>query len=218
MDIKIDNRTVVVFDLDDTLYNEMDFLKSAYTSIAKRLDPGGWKALLIKMFSLYRSNLDVFNWLTEQYAINKEDLVTLYRSHIPEIKPFEGVMELCMKIREKGGRLGILTDGRALTQRNKIHVLGLTDIMDYIGISEEIGAEKPNPVNFRHVEAHFKLDMYYYFGDNLKKDFISPNSMGWKTIGIIDNGLNIHYDQYLYWNETHIPGDFINSYNELRIC
>jgi len=217
MDIRVDKRTAVVFDLDDTLYNEIDFLKSAYNTIAQDLDPREWKGLLAKMLSRYRNGVDVFAWLTEHYSVSKDELLIIYRSHLPNIMPFDGVMDAMLKIRDKGGSLGILTDGRSLTQRNKIDALGLTKIMDYIGISEELGTEKPSPENFRHVETHFKLDKYYYIGDNLKKDFVAPKAMGWKTIGIIDNGLNIHYDQYLYWNETHIPGEFISSFKELQI-
>lgn len=217
MDIRVDNSTAIIFDLDDTLYNEIEFLKSAYLAIAQNLEPINWKALLAKMISRYRNRMDVFGWLTEQFPVSKEELLFSYRTHVPVIRPFDGVMEACGRIREKGGRMGILTDGRSVTQRNKIMALGLSEVMDYVGISEELGSEKPNPDNFRHMEAHFKLDKYYYLGDNLKKDFIVPNALGWTTIGIIDNGLNIHYDQYLYWKETHLPGEFISSFKELRI-
>jgi putative hydrolase of the HAD superfamily len=32
--------------------------------------------------------------------------------------------------------------------------------------------------------------------DNVSKDFIAPNIMGWQTICLIDNGKNIHKQQF----------------------
>ena len=37
MQIKIDSTTFFVFDLDDTLFQEMDFLKSAYSHISSKI-------------------------------------------------------------------------------------------------------------------------------------------------------------------------------------
>ena len=91
MDLKIDKHTVIVFDLDDTLYNELDYLKSAYQSIAKTLEPNGWKTLYSTMFSLYRSNINVFEFLVKNYKIEINTLIDLYRNHDPEIKLFDGV-------------------------------------------------------------------------------------------------------------------------------
>ena len=33
---------------------------------------------------------------------------------------------------------------------------------------------------------------FYYIGDNVVKDFIAPNQLGWTTICLLDNGQNIH--------------------------
>lgn len=64
MDLKVDSQMVVVFDLDDTLYNEMDYLRSVYMSIAKNLDLDNWQSLFSKMFSLFRSKKDVFEFVS----------------------------------------------------------------------------------------------------------------------------------------------------------
>ena len=54
MDIRIDNSTAIVFDLDDTLYNEIEYLKSAYAHIASHLDQKNWKPLFRKNFKLQK--------------------------------------------------------------------------------------------------------------------------------------------------------------------
>ena len=194
MDIKVDKNTVVVFDLDDTIYNEIEYLKSAYKYIAKQLDANNWKRLYIQMFSDYRSGKNVFELVSIEYKTKTADLLKIYRNHVPDISPFPGVTELFEKIKIKGGKIAIVTDGRSITQRNKIKSLGLQNLIDFIVISEEIKSEKPNLKNFTAVENEFMLSSYYYIGDNIIKDFYAPKKLGWECILLVDNGLNIHFD------------------------
>lgn len=218
MDIKIDKNTVIVFDLDDTLYNEIDYLRSAYIEISKELEPSNWKQLFTQLFSLYRNNKDVFEFICSTYDIDKTELIQRYRNHIPNIKPFDGVLDTLQKIKDHKGKLAIITDGRAVTQRNKLKKLGLLPYLDFIVISEEIGSEKPNEINYKTVEDYFKLKTYYYIADNFKKDFITPNKIGWKTIALIDNGLNIHSYAHTHASEEYLPELYIYSYSQINIC
>lgn len=217
MDIKVDSQTAVVFDLDDTLYNEIEFLRSAYTELSKKLTPDSWQGLFASLFSLYRNNENVFDYVSETYRIPKTELINAYRNHLPNIEPFNGVIKSIKNIKEKGGKVGILTDGRSVTQRNKIKALGLIDYIDYIVISEEIGSEKPNEKNYRLIEKELDCTVNYYIGDNIKKDFVTPNRLGWKTIGLIDNGLNIHSNAHSYQDEAHLPHCFVSSITEITI-
>lgn len=216
MDIKIDKNTVIVFDLDDTLYNEIDYLKSAYLDLAKELEPQQWEHLYTRLFSLYRNKLDVFEFICDSYSISKEELLHRYRNHKPNIKPFDGVLETFKNIKDKEGKLAIVTDGRSSTQRNKLTQLGLIPFLDYIVISEEIGSEKPNKANFKAVEDHFKLDTYYYIADNFKKDFITPKKRSWCTIALIDRGLNIHSNAHIHVSTAHLPEKYISAITQLN--
>jgi len=217
MDIKVNNNTVIVFDLDDTLYNELDYLKSAYKSIAVFLEPEDWPSLYSKMVSLYRSNNNVFEFLAQTFNTDIAPLIDLYRNHSPEIQLFDGVLEVIENIKSKNGKIGIITDGRGKTQRAKLKSLGLLNCIDKIIISEEIGSEKPSSTNFRAIEANLKGTEYYYIADNLKKDFIAPNILGWKSIGLIDNGKNIHFESHKYMDIEHQPQEFILAFNEINI-
>jgi putative hydrolase of the HAD superfamily len=93
-------------------------------------------------------------------------------------------------------RLGILTDGRSTTQRNKIKALGLDLWISEVVISEEFGSHKPDPRNYQYFEKVFPGGEYIYVGDNLCKDFVAPNSMGWKTVVLLDRGKNIHKQRF----------------------
>lgn len=217
MDIPIDSQTAIVFDLDDTLYNEIEFLKSAYKELSKKLAPDSWQPLFSNLFSRYRNKENVFEYVTEAYGVSKEELLDLYRNHLPKITPFDGVIDLMNDIKDHEGKVGIITDGRSITQRNKIKALGIIDSIDFIVISEEIGTEKPNEKNYGLIEEALDCPVNYYIADNIKKDFVTPKRMGWKTICLIDNGLNIHSNAYAYQDEMYLPHDFISSIAELTI-
>ncbi len=217
MDIKVDKHTAIVFDLDDTLYNEVNFLRSAYTEISKKLEPTSWQTLFADLFSRYRNKTDVFEYIVNKYGVSKEQLLQQYRNHNPQLKPFDGVIELLETIKKKEGKIGLLTDGRSITQRNKLEALGITSYFDHCVISEEIGTEKPNKANYLVLEAALNCTTNYYIGDNLKKDFISPIDMGWQTICLVDNGLNIHSNAYKYQEGRFQPHDYISNIKEINI-
>jgi len=217
MDIKVSHNTVIVFDLDDTLYNEIDYLKSAYKSIAIFLEPNHWKPLYSKMFALYRCKMNVFEFLANTYGVEKDNLLDMYRNHNPDIQLFDGVLELFEAIKSKNGKIGLLTDGRSKTQRAKIKSLGIENYIDKIIISEEIGSEKPNVANFKAIENVLPAIEYYYFADNLIKDFITAKTLNWKTIALVDNGKNIHFESQKNITAEHEPHYYILSFKDVHV-
>lgn len=217
MDIRVDSNTAIVFDLDDTLYNELDYLKSAYRKLAEKLAPDTPDHLFVDLFSRYRNQENTFEYVSQSFGIPMTELLDFYRNHNPDITPFNGVKELLEAIKTRGGKVGIITDGRSVTQRNKIQALQIDPFIDHIVISEEIGTEKPNEQNYRRIERQLQCRTHYYIGDNLKKDFITPNKLGWNTVGLIDNGLNIHSNAYRHMNEQHMPQELIFTIEELKI-
>ena len=217
MDIKVDKNTVIVFDLDDTLYNELDFLISAFKDISKRIDKFNSEQVFSIMLSLYRNNENVFEFLNNNYSIKKHDLIEIYRNHYPTIKLNPHVRNFIDELKNKKINVALLTDGRSITQRNKISSLGLENVFDYISISEEIGFKKPSSKGFQLIENFFKKKKYYYIADNLEKDFIAPKKRGWYTICILDNGKNIHYPNVSELIVEKKPNSYVFSFNELKI-
>lgn len=182
---------VIVFDLDDTLYNEIDFLKSAFKEISLLVARDRYLKTHQKMLDLYYSGSDVFDYIVNNYPeYKKSDLIFLYRNHFPTIQTFDGVVELLNEL-SKNYYLAIITDGRSITQRNKIKALKLEAFIDECIISDELGSEKPDIKNFEVIQNKFNCEKYTYVADNVLKDFISPNNLGWRTIGIRNNGFNI---------------------------
>lgn len=205
---------IVLFDLDDTLYKEIDYLKSAFKEISESLAPFDFgKSLYKKMIDLYLSKNDVFNYLTANYKdTSKVDLIEKYRNHFPNISLEKDTITLLTKLSKKNIQQGLITDGYSITQRNKIKALGLNNWIEVsnIIISEEFGSSKPDIKNYEYFEKKYGKSRFLYIGDNTSKDFVSPNLLGWTTICILDNGENIHKQNFLL-EEKFLPKHKINN-------
>lgn len=204
----------VVFDLDDTLYAEIDFLKSAYFEIANILDTTNSKLLYQRMLALYSDGKNVFEILSDEYSsYSLELLLKLYRNHIPNINLKKNASEILYLFIAKGYKLGLLTDGRSITQRNKIKQLSIETLFNIIVISEEFGSEKPSIDNYKAFMRDNDCD-FCYVADNPQKDFISPNKLGWKTVCLLDDGSNINKQNFSLPTEL-LPNHFISDFVEL---
>lgn len=217
MDIKVDDHTVICFDLDDTLYNEIDFLRSGYKFIAGQLEHE-WQSLFDHMINLYSSGKNAFEYVSKVYDLSISEQLEIYRSHQPDISPFPGVKKIFKDIDSYSGKIAVLTDGRSITQRHKIQALGLNSWIDEIIISEESGYEKPDPYNFNMVTDRFPDHKYSYIGDNPSKDFVVPNKLGWETICVRDNGKNIHDQSFKgITDPVFYPDHFVDAIGDLII-
>lgn len=184
---------VVAFDLDDTLYSERDFLHSGWRAVARAATAYGMEPDdAWRLMSAAPDAFDALHAALPQMAV--AEMLHVYRTHIPDITLYPGVTAVLAQLRAYGCPLAIITDGRGLSQRNKLMALGLDGVVDYVSISEEIGADKTSPLPFRRLMDAFPGRQYTYVGDNPAKDFAWPNRLGWLTVMLREPlpGLNIH--------------------------
>jgi putative hydrolase of the HAD superfamily len=210
--LPFNNQWCIVFDLDDTLYKEVHFLESAYRLIAQTLEPELSQNIYAQLLQWRKDKISVLDKLAEQYqpSLSIAEMVELYRYHQPDIQLSQSTSHLLTVIKNIGAQTALITDGRSRSQRNKLAALGLSNYFDCIIISEELGSEKPNPANYEAVVQQLPAKHYVYVGDNTKKDFLAPNKMQWQTIGLLDDGLNIH-PQNLQAEPAFLPQHFIAS-------
>ena len=208
--VPLEDNCVLVFDLDDTLYSERDFLRSGFREIARSIDPNRIDEIQSFLeLSWVNGNQDPISALLDRVesGCKKADLLKIYREHVPDIRLKNETYEF-MKAAEKSQRsLGILTDGRSITQRNKLLALGISKSIDEVVISEEIGFSKPAEESYRHFHKVFPHRTFAYVGDNLAKDFVTPNRLGWVTVGMLDRGENIHAQDI-----DRFPGEYHPQY------
>ena len=184
----------IIFDLDDTLYSEKEYVRSGYRAIAntlpqvERMEEKLWRA-----FEQKKSAIDEV--LIEEGIYTEElklQCLSVYRSHQPDICFYDGAKELLCQLRADGYKLGIITDGRPNGQRAKIKALGLDELVDQIIVTDELGGveyRKPNKAAFMIMQELFDVpfETMCYVGDNIKKDFVAPDMLGMRSIWFRNN-------------------------------
>lgn len=204
---------VVVFDLDDTLYKEIGYLYSAYEEIAARLNLD-----VEAMKAAYHRGENVFQQIVDNSdgQITMNDLFGIYRHHVPHITLSSQVAAFLKAMKAAGKTLGLITDGRAIMQRNKIVSLGLDGYIasDHIVISEEFGSSKPSEANYLYFHKLHPEARFGYIADNVTKDFVAPNRLGWATACLLDDGNNIH-EQTFDAPTEYLPQHWFSQWEEL---
>ena len=220
LEINVSPKSVFCFDLDDTLYKERDYLRSGFSHIAQQFDGHQWLSLLQKMLGWYDNHCDVFASLLAEFpdsGYSKEHCLNWYRFHIPDIKLDEATKKFLFSLKAYQVKTALITDGRSITQRNKLKALGLATYFDELVISEEIGSEKPSEKNFKIIEEKFGEGDYIYFGDNYKKDFVMPNKLGWLTVAISGDKCNIHVTDHKALPREYLPRFEIESLSFIQL-
>ncbi len=217
----------VVFDIDDTLYLEQDYVKSGFAEVGHYIgNKAGinqgevfrylWKSYLNGIRSnTFNHLLDDYPVLGSQFEI--PELVEVYRAHLPEIAILPDALRLLVSLRKSGYRLGVISDGFVTSQQAKASALGLETLVDTIQLTDKWGRDfwKPHPRAYETCASELQLSHseLCYIADNTDKDFIAPNQLGWLTIKI-----NIPGQQYSSLNVASLhqkPDYSIRNFNEV---
>jgi len=175
----------VIFDLDDTLYSEKEYVKSGYRAVSTFLNVGEeafdilWNAFENKRLAID----ELLNKLGIYSDKLKEECLNVYRNHDPEIHLHDNFKEIMIELKNKGIKIGVITDGRPISQSKKIKALGIEKIIDELIVTDSLGGEKyrkPNEIAFKMMQSKFNIPFsnIIYIGDNIKKDFIAPEKLG----------------------------------------
>ena len=173
----------VIFDLDDTLYSEKEYVRSGYKAVSDYLG-GGYEENLWSYFEAGKLAIDeLLRDLGREDE--KAEVLEVYRSHKPQIHLYLGVAEMIEVLKAKGIKVGIITDGRPKGQRNKLEALELK--VDDVIITDELGGiqfRKPCDIAFRIMATRWRLNPadIVYVGDNPVKDFQAPQQLGMRYL------------------------------------
>jgi len=213
----------VVFDLDDTLYKEQDFVMEGFKAVSNYL---GGKYNLSKQSILNECHTiletqgrgHIFDSVCKKYGIvdeNISNLVEVYRRCTPRLKFYEDAEYILKKLMGKF-KLGLITDGKSSVQWNKIQALNLKKYMDCIIVTDDYGKQywKPNERAYTDIIKKFNCipSECVYIGDNPNKDFIGARKLGFNTIRIIRD-YGDHMNTFL---DKNYEADYnINNLKEL---
>lgn len=205
-----------VFDMDDTLYKEHNYRDSGYRTVSRHfaascdMTPEALYAMMVA------APERAFETVAEMAAnhgvvVTVDEQLNVYRSHRPDIVLDPVAEHVLRSLREQGMPTGLITDGRAWGQLNKIAALGLNRFFDADVIMPTVlhNTDKHNPEPFEHIGAllrHRGATELMYVGDNPSKDFRYPNLMGWYTVMLRDiKNENIHSQNLAEWPAENRP-------------
>ena len=198
----LQNVRLIAFDLDDTLYPELSFVKSGFRAAACTVEERfphvrKFYELLWSIFSAGERR-STFDAALQQAGLGEREitvaeLVEIYRSHMPCIDLFPDAREMLAALQGKK-KIGLITDGYLETQKNKYTALQLEQYVDRAVFTDAAGREawKPNPWGYQQLMEYFTLQGFQcaYVGDNSLKDFAGAQALGWITFKIVrDDGL-----------------------------
>lgn len=200
----------VVFDMDDTLYKEEEYVLSGFRAIDQwvqnHFNSIGFYDYAVELFKkgerefIFDKGLSKMNLIYDKRLILS--LVNIYRNHKPDIRLLEDASWVLENLFRKV-KLGLITDGYHVSQIQKIRALGLDTLFDSIILSDKYGRDNWKPSKLPYEEARLQLQCEHhecvYIGDNIKKDFVTAKKLGWRTIHILR-------DEGIYSTETMEPG------------
>lgn len=185
----------LVFDLDDTLYPEEQYVFSGFRFVDAWLKEergiAGFEQLALQIYAQgVRGN--IFDLALENLDVNLgpemvRSMVQVYREHSPRITAYEDAKWALSHFQGRY-KIGLITDGYLAVQRNKVKALGIKDYFDTIVFTDELGRENWKPSLLPYDTAKKKLgcahERIVYIGDNPKKDFIGAKRLGWLTVQV----------------------------------
>ena len=228
--IEESERTIyaLIFDIDDTLYDEVDYCKSGFFAVAEYLEE------ILEDENISSENIFQYLW-QEFYKGNHtrtfdavlemlemdyndefvEELVQIYREHKPKIKLPKDTLAVLKQLKKKY-TLGIVTDGFLPAQELKVQALKLKRFFTSIVYTEELGREfwKPSNAGFEKIldNLQIKAENAVYIADNEKKDFAAPNRLGFLTIQLIRDA---HLHSYACDKPGYAAHHIIKQINQL---
>ncbi|MCK4968525.1 MAG: HAD-IA family hydrolase [Candidatus Aenigmarchaeota archaeon] len=188
----------IVFDLDDTLYDEKQFVISGFSAVASYISKKysiNQNEVLKKLITVLekQGRGKTFNIALKELNINDEKiiqiLIDIYRKHKPNLSLYDDTLKTIQTLKKQGYKLGIITDGLVDVQKNKVHTLKIESFFNYIIFSDKYGIDKQKPSEFPYLKIielmNIKNNEMVYVGDNPNKDFITAKKLGIHTIRLM---------------------------------
>lgn len=204
----------VLFDLDDTLHDDTLAYKSAAEEVAREVAAqhnidalalknayvaqaeGFWTHLSADALTQKLKNVRATLWgsALKEVGIDDEDIAQraahdYNRYRVKYFTVFPGARDLLRQLRERGIKLGLVTNGFSETHREKIALLQLGDAFDAIFIADEVGMLKPDPLLFAHActKLQSSPSVSAMVGDRYERDIRGAIEAGLYTVW-----MNVH--------------------------
>lgn len=185
---------IYIFDLDDTLFKELDYVKSGLLFCANKISKKTGKnnlKIYNSLFKIFKKKGRgcVFNFYFNNNKKEIKRYIKLYRKHYPNINLYNDAEKFLKKIKKEKKPMYLVTDGHSDSQLQKLKKLKIKKIFKKIFITPNYGKSfmKPSLKCFQKIKKleNCKWNEMIYIGDNPSKDFINLNKKGAITARII---------------------------------
>lgn len=217
----------VVFDMDDTLLNwrqaehgaigQLALLHFAAHGVPEARVREVYDAVMAENFASWKRDRvwwyiqDRLRMLVDRlgtHQVRVEDLTeTFSREAATRLAFLDGAEHALEAAREGGRKTALLTNGRPEVQRPKVFAFGLHTLVDFVGITGELGAWKPDEKAFRAVldKLGVKPEHAVMVGDNEDFDIVPAKRLGMQTVWVTLAGAT-HADADLV---VRTPGELV---------
>ena len=197
----MDKIKAVFFDIDNTLYDsalQVEMVRS--NAIKAMIEAGldidveeGLQALK-DIVALKGSNYqNHFDELLKKYGcegnprILAAGILAYHNTKLSYLVPFPDTIPTLLTLRQRGYKIGVITEGRSVKQWEKLISLGLQHFFHAVLISEEVAKQKPDVELFITAAKRIgcKPNEAAMVGDRLDKDIIGAKAAGMTTIQIL---------------------------------
>ena len=187
---------VILFDLDNTLIDRQRIFKEMlmhkigeyHKSVSKEELEQIVNEIILWDNNGNQQRIVTFQQYIDKYNIDvtAEELNAYWNDHSGEIiYVFEDALHTLQYLKTKY-KLGIVSNGNAVSQRRKINQLPFLDLFDYVLVSGEIGIHKPDIGIFNKVCEEMKVfpQECVFVGDNYRCDIEGSYHAGMKSVWI----------------------------------
>jgi uncharacterized cofD-like protein len=188
----------IIFDLDDTLYDCVDYLReAAQRRAAEAMVKAGLPLTMeeayqkqITLMQQHGPRFKAFARIAEMHGLGNDFVREIMRAYnkneVEEIHPFPDVIPTLIELRKMGLKLFLVTSGVYARQERKIKLLGLEGLFDRILINDDdMGTTKEECYIDIMEESGLIAEQLISVGDRIYSEIKICNSLGMTTVQIM---------------------------------
>jgi len=185
----------ILFDLDNTLIDFIRMKRKASNAAAKAMVRTGLKMDVKlaekKLFDTYIKDIEgehaFQDFLKAHNAYDDRRLAAALNAYLTVkytyLWPYPGVKRTLKKLKQKGLKIGIVTDAPRIKAFQRLDAMGIADYFDVVVGFEDTNEHKPSKEPFQEALRQLKLkpEEVIYVGDWPERDILGAKSVGMKT-------------------------------------
>ena len=196
----------LVFDVDDTLYEQIVPFENAFRSLFDididmekfyllsryysdvKFEASRNGEMTMDKYHIYRiqeAAKDLGVYLTDEQAISMQ---RQYKKNQQILKMSDTTISILEFAKKNNVKMGIITNGPSEHQWAKVNALAVEKWIprENIIVSGDLGINKPDVRIFVAMQEKLQLgvESLYYIGDSFENDIVGANNVGWKAIWI----------------------------------